>query len=261
MSLRGEALDRIKKAEKYVGVSADFAMAQIFCDPAPSPVRSGIMFEAPDALCDDSLEAPVAPARVSEGTSSCRESDRVTGEAYSETTVWMLAVRDQRDKVAFGRLFDHFAPRLKGVICRSGLPPAQAEDIVQDVMLTVWRKAHMFDPGRAQVSAWIYQIARNRQIDILRKEKRPVPEELKPVEDTEDDASQVVALEQETQALRAALKTLKPAQREMVERAYLGELTHAEIKAETGLPLGTIKSRIRLGLEKLRHELKGTERK
>ena len=260
MSLRGEAGDRIKKAEKYVGVFADFAMAQIFCDPAPSPARSGIMFEAPDALCDDSLEAPVAPARVSEGTSSCRESDRVTGEAYSETTVWMLAVRDQRDKAAFGRLFDHFAPRLKGVICRSGLPPAQAEDIVQDVMLTVWRKAHMFDPGRAQVSAWIYQIARNRQIDILRKEKRPVPEELKPVEDTEDDASQVVALEQETQALRAALKTLKPAQREMVERAYLGELTHAEIKAETGLPLGTIKSRIRLGLEKLRHELKGTER-
>ena len=261
MSLRGEALDRIKKAEKYVGVSADFAMAQIFCDPAPSPARSGIMFEAPDALCDDSLEAPVAPARVSEGTSSCRESDRVTGEAYSETTVWMLAVRDQRDKVAFGRLFDHFAPRLKGVICRSGLPPAQAEDIVQDVMLTVWRKAHMFDPGRAQVSAWIYQIARNRQIDILRKHPRPVPEELKPVEDTEEDASQVVALEQETQALRAALKTLKPAQRDMVERAYLGELTHAEIKAETGLPLGTIKSRIRLGLEKLRHELKGTERK
>ena len=261
MSLRGEARDRIKKAEKYVEVCADFAMAQIFCDPAPSPARSGIMFEAPDALCDDSLEAPVAPARVSEGTSSCRESDRVTGEAYSETTVWMLAVRDQRDKVAFGRLFDHFAPRLKGVICRSGLPPAQAEDIVQDVMLTVWRKAHMFDPGRAQVSAWIYQIARNRQIDILRKEKRPVPEELKPVEDTEDDASQVVALEQETQALRAALKTLKPAQRDMVERAYLGELTHAEIRAETGLPLGTIKSRIRLGLEKLRHELKGTERK
>lgn len=261
MSLRGEAGDRIKKAEKYVGVSADFAMAQFFCDPAPFLARSGIMFEAPDALCDDSLEAPVAPARVSEGTSSCRESDRVTGEAYSETTVWMLAVRDQRDKVAFGRLFDHFAPRLKGVICRSGLLPAQAEDIVQDVMLTVWRKAHMFDPGRAQVSAWIYQIARNRQIDILRKEKRPVPEELKPVEDTEDDASQVVALEQETQALRAALKTLKPAQREMVERAYLGELTHAEIKAETGLPLGTIKSRIRLGLEKLRHELKGTERK
>jgi RNA polymerase sigma-70 factor (ECF subfamily) len=231
-----------------------------FYDLLDEAVRTEGMFEASAALCEDPLDARAPTASVGEGTSGCRESDRVTGEAYSETTVWMLAVRDDRDKAAFGRLFDHFAPRLKGVICRSGVSPAQAEDIVQDVMLTVWRKSHMFDPGRAQVSAWIYQIARNRQIDILRKEKRPVPEELKPVEDTEDDASQVVALEQETQALRAALQTLKPAQREMVERAYLGELTHAEIKAETGLPLGTIKSRIRLGLEKLRHELKGTQR-
>ncbi|PRZ47572.1 RNA polymerase RpoE-like sigma-24 subunit [Tritonibacter scottomollicae] len=220
-----------------------------------------VMFDvSEDVLLEDRLEAEAAPARVGDGAKRARENILVTGEPYAETTVWMLAVRDQRDKVAFGHLFDHFAPRLKGVICRSGLPPAQAEDIVQDVMLTVWRKAHMFDPGRAQVSAWIYQIARNRQIDVLRKERRPVPEELKPAETAEDDASQIVALEEETTALRAALNRLKPAQREMVERAYLGELTHAEIRAETGLPLGTIKSRIRLGLEKLRHELKGTDR-
>lgn len=188
-----------------------------------------------------------------------RETEKTGPGALAETTVWMLAVRDRRDRAAFGRLFDHFAPRLKGVLCRGGMGQAQAEDIVQDVMLTVWRKAHLFDPGRAQVAAWIYQIARNRQIDVLRKEKRPMPEELKPAESTDEDAAQIVALEQETSALRAALKRLKPAQREMVERAYLGELTHAEIRAETGLPLGTIKSRIRLGLERLRHELKGTD--
>ncbi|APG46199.1 RNA polymerase sigma factor (sigma-70 family, ECF11 subgroup) [Phaeobacter porticola] len=177
-------------------------------------------------------------------------------ESLSEQTVWMLAVRDDRCRVAFGRLFDHFAPRLKGVICRSGMPPNQAEDVVQDVMLTVWRKAAMFDPERAQVSAWIYQIARNRQIDVIRKERRPVPEELKLPEETQEDAAQVLALDQETQKLRAALDRLKPAQREMVEKAYLGELTHADIHKQTGLPLGTIKSRIRLGLERLRHELK-----
>ena len=123
-------------------------------------------------------------------------------------------------------------------------------------MLTVWRKAHLFDPQRAQVSSWIYQVARNRQIDIVRRESRPVPEELKPPESTEEDASQIIALDQEAQKLRQALASLKPGQREMVEKAYLGDLTHAEIRAETGLPLGTIKSRIRLGLEKLRHELK-----
>lgn len=177
---------------------------------------------------------------------------------YSEQTLWMLRIRDQRDKRAFAQLFDHYAPRLKGFIMRAGAPAAQAEDIVQDVMLTVWRKAHMYDPTRAQVSSWIYQIARNRQIDVIRKEARPVPEALSHEEETSDDpdSAEVLALEQETDKLRAALDKLAPAQREMIERAYLGELTHTEIRDATGLPLGTIKSRIRLGLEKLRHELK-----
>mgnify|MGYP003681894976 CR=1 FL=1 len=73
--------------------------------------------------------------------------------SLSDQTVWMLAVRDQRDKAAFVRLFDHYAPRLKGMLVRGGASPAQAEDVVQDVMLTLWRKAHLFDPERAQVSA------------------------------------------------------------------------------------------------------------
>ncbi|UYV39497.1 sigma-70 family RNA polymerase sigma factor [Rhodobacteraceae bacterium D3-12] len=168
----------------------------------------------------------------------------------------MIAVRDNRDRAAFGELFDHFAPRLKGFIIRSGASPHQAEEIVQDVMLTVWRKAAMFDPHRAQVSAWIYQIARNRQIDITRKENRPLPEELKQPPDTEPDASQILSLEQDAEQLKQALGSLKPEQREIIERAYLGELTHQQISTLTGLPLGTIKSRIRLGLERLRHELK-----
>ena len=168
----------------------------------------------------------------------------------------MIAIRDDRDRTAFGLLFDHFAPRLKGFVIRSGAAPHQAEEIVQDVMLTIWRKASMFDPHRAQVSAWIYQIARNRQIDIARKENRPMPEELKEDPGAEPDASQILGLEQETGLLKQALATLNPEQREIIEKAYLGELTHQEISTRTGLPLGTIKSRIRLGLERLRHELK-----
>jgi RNA polymerase sigma-70 factor (ECF subfamily) len=175
---------------------------------------------------------------------------------FSDQTKWMLAVRDHQDRTAFSHLFDYFAPRLKGFLMKGGINAAQAEEIVQDVMLTIWRKAAQFDPHRAQVSAWIYQIARNRQIDIFRKENRPVPEELKEDPGTEADASQVLGLEQETGQLRRALANLKPEQREMIEKAYLGELTHQEISAETGLPLGTIKSRIRLGMERLRHELK-----
>lgn len=226
------------------------------CDPDAGRQRNDHMLELDP---DPALEAPAPPVTVNAAAARPREREQVDRNRLSEQTQWMLAVRDNRDRAAFGRLFDYFAPRLKGVICRSGISQGQAEDIVQDVMLTVWRKAHLFDPQRAQVSSWIYQVARNRQIDVIRKERRPVPEELKQPEEVQEDASQIVALEQETTRLRDALKRLKPAQREMVEKAYFGELSHSDIRAETGLPLGTIKSRIRLGLERLRHELKGTD--
>lgn len=176
---------------------------------------------------------------------------------YSEQTQWMLAVRDHRDRSAFGALFDHFAPRLKAFLLRTGIGAAQAEEIVQEVMLLVWRKADQFDPHRAQVSAWIYQIARNRHIDLVRKEKRPLPEDVAEEPGAEPDATQILAIEQEADLLRSALAKLKPDQREAIEKAYLGELSHQQISDQTGLPLGTIKSRIRLGLERLRHELNG----
>lgn len=192
-------------------------------------------------------------------TLGLRKSNAKMTQASKETsqqTTWMLAVRDARDQDAFAALFDYFAPRLKAFIMRSGAGPAQAEEIVQEVMLTVWRKCAQFDPERAQVSAWIYQIARNRQIDVFRKEQRPMPEELSRDPDAEPDASQILALEQEAGMLKKALLQLKHDQRIVIEQAYMGELSHQEISTQTGLPLGTIKSRIRLALEKLRHELK-----
>ncbi|WP_420838936.1 sigma-70 family RNA polymerase sigma factor [Aliiroseovarius sediminis] len=198
------------------------------------------------------IRPPMAAMRRREGKPVSQKKTEI-----SEQTVWMLAIRDNRDRAAFCALFDHFAPRLKGFIMRTGCSAHQAEEIVQDVMLTVWRKAAMFDPHRAQVSAWIYQIARNRHIDVVRKENRPVPDELAEDPGSEPDASQILAVEQEAGKLKQALSSLKPEQREIIEKAYLGELTHQEISTQTGLPLGTIKSRIRLGLERLRHELKG----
>ena len=218
------------------------------------------MLSADDTLapCPEAPEKGVTLAVLPVRNRRETVTNETQTSSFSEQTIWMLAIRDQRDKAAFGRLFDYYAPRLKGFIIRAGAPRAQAEDVVQDVMLTVWRKAHLFDPNRAQVSSWIYQIARNRQIDVIRKEARPMPEALKAEDDgsVEPDAGQVMALEQETDKLRMALDKLAPAQREMIERAYLGELSHSEIREATGLPLGTIKSRIRLGLERLRHELK-----
>lgn len=205
------------------------------------------MWPSPDIECPAGSEIPGRK----------KVADAVKPVNYSEQTQWMLAVRDHRDRSAFGALFDHFAPRLKAFLLRTGIGAAQAEEIVQEVMLLVWRKADQFDPHRAQVSAWIYQIARNRHIDLVRKEKRPLPEDVVEEPGAEPDATQILAIEQEADLLRSALAKLKPDQREAIEKAYLGELSHQQISDQTGLPLGTIKSRIRLGLERLRHELNG----
>jgi RNA polymerase sigma-70 factor (ECF subfamily) len=201
------------------------------------------------------IETPVRP--VDTGLRKDIEKVMPPPVKISQQTEWMLAVRDNRDRAAFAKLFDHFGPRLKGFIMRSGTSAAQAEDIVQEVMLAIWHKAGQFDPHRAQVSAWIYQITKNRQIDLIRKEQRPLPEEMTQDPEVEPDTSQIVAVEQEGLKLKEALTCLKPNQRAIIEKAYLGELTHQEISTQTGLPLGTIKSRIRLGLARLRHELKG----
>ena len=166
------------------------------------------------------------------------------------------AVRDDKDKAAFAELFVYFAPRVKSFLMKSGASPDVAEECAQDVMATLWRKAHLFDPTKASVSTWIFTIARNRRIDFLRKAKRPEPEDLPWGPTPEPDQAEALGLQQETEKLGQALAALPPAQRQLIERAYYGELTHSEIAAETGLPLGTIKSRIRLALDRLRHAMK-----
>jgi RNA polymerase sigma-70 factor (ECF subfamily) len=174
----------------------------------------------------------------------------------SDQTRWMLAVRDAGDRAAFARLFDFYAPRVKAMAMRNGTPAPVAEDIAQDVMLRVWRARTQFDPTRSQVSGWIYQIARNRRVDLARREARPLPEDIVPQPGPEE-ADDALALDQEVGRLRAALEALPAAQRDMIERAYLGELTHQEISRQMSLPLGTVKSRLRLAIDRLRYELRG----
>ncbi|WP_299965271.1 sigma-70 family RNA polymerase sigma factor [uncultured Roseobacter sp.] len=168
----------------------------------------------------------------------------------------VFRIRDHGDKQAFAELFEHFAPRVKGFLMRSGADASLAEECAQDVMAALWHKAHQFDPGRASVATWIFTIARNRKIDLLRRQRRPEPEELPWGPEQEPDQADVLTLQQETVALGAALADLPDAQRDLIQKAYFGDLTHSEIAAETGLPLGTIKSRIRLALDRLRHAMK-----
>jgi RNA polymerase sigma-70 factor (ECF subfamily) len=164
-------------------------------------------------------------------------------------------IRDDADKAAFAELYAHFAPRVKGFLINSGADGSIAEECAQEVMVTLWRKAHLFDPSRASVATWIFTIARNRKIDILRKQRRPEPEDLTWGPEEEPDQTDVLALQQETEILSKALTILPAAQRELIEQAYFGDLSHSEIAKKTGLPLGTINSRIRSALERLRQTM------
>ena len=164
-------------------------------------------------------------------------------------------VRHDQDRAAFAVLFRHFAPRVKAFLIKSGAGESLAEECTQDVMATLWTKAHMFDPTRASVSTWVFTIARNRKIDALRRSRRPEPEDLPWGPEQEPDQADVLTLRQETEKLKTAISELPEKQRELIERAYFGDLSHSEIAEETGLPLGTIKSRIRLALERLRHSM------
>lgn len=182
---------------------------------------------------------------------------RVTSnEVETDWTRLMIRVRDQRDRDAFAALFRHFAPRVKGFLMKSGAGAGLAEECAQDVMAVLWQKAHLFDPARASVATWMFTIARNRRIDAFRKARRPEPEELDWGPAPEPDQAAVMEARQEADRLDRALAGLPEMQRVMIERAFYGELSHSEIAAVTGLPLGTIKSRIRLALDKLRLEMK-----
>ena len=161
-----------------------------------------------------------------------------------------------QDQKAFAELFSYFAPRVKAFLIKSGASPSMAEECTQEVMATLWHKAHLFDPSRASVATWIFTIARNKKIDALRKQRRPEPEDLQWGPESEPEASDILALQQEANQLTLAMTVLPSQQRDLIKKAYFGELSHSEIAAETGLPLGTIKSRLRLALSKLRQTMK-----
>jgi RNA polymerase sigma factor (sigma-70 family) len=165
-------------------------------------------------------------------------------------------VQKSQDQTAFEELFNYFAPRVKSFLIRSGASTSTAEECAQEVMVAVWHKAHLFDPSRASVSTWIFTIARNKNIDALRKQRRPEPENLTWGPESEPEATDILTLQQETEQLRLAMSTLPDQQKELLQKAYFGDLSHSEIAAETGLPLGTIKSRLRLALNKLRQTMK-----
>ena len=206
---------------------------------------------------------PVLPAMWQDDEPSGQECGIVTAEAsenagdlpQGEWVAEILSIAREGDEASFAALFAHFAPRVRAFLIKSGTEPAQAEECMQDVMATVWQKAHLFDPARAGVATWIFTIARNRRIDLLRRARRPEPEDLPWGPEPEPEQADALALQQESAKLGEALKELPEKQRDLIEKAYFRDMSHGEIAELTGLPLGTIKSRIRLALEKLRQSM------
>ena len=168
-------------------------------------------------------------------------------------------IAETKDRDAFAALFAHFAPRLKGYLLRLGASDGQAEEVLQEALLTVWRKAHLFDRKKAAASTWIFTIARNRRIDILRKRKFPEIEAEDPslVPDAPRAPDEEVIGAREGEAVRAALEKLPEEQRELVRLAFYNGWSHSKIAEDTNLPLGTVKSRLRLAFSRLRNELEG----
>jgi RNA polymerase sigma factor (sigma-70 family) len=166
-------------------------------------------------------------------------------------------VAARRDRVVFARLFDHFAPRINAYLLRLGTDSGNAEELAQEVMVTLWRKAHLFDRSKSSVATWLFRIARNRRIDLLRRDRQasldPDDPALHP--SAPEDVSEAFDAQRREEKIRKAIGVLPPEQVELVRLAFFLGLSHSQIADQTGLPLGTVKSRIRLAFSRLRKAL------
>ncbi|PWC39018.1 sigma-70 family RNA polymerase sigma factor [Azospirillum sp. TSO35-2] len=174
----------------------------------------------------------------------------------------LVAVAAAGDRAAFARLFAHFAPRVKAYMLKLGMPAQKAEDLAQDTLLTVWRKASLYDPARAEPASWVFTIARNLRIDALRRERHPEvsDDELLEHEDERPRADDLLDGDRRARRLRGALATLTPEQAEVVRLSFFADLAHPAIAERLDVPLGTVKSRLRLAMAKIRKALGDDDR-
>lgn len=168
---------------------------------------------------------------------------------------YLKDIGESQDRSAFSNIFKYFAPRLKSFFVKLGCAETQAEEIIQEVMIAVWTKSSTYDRAKSSVSTWIYTIAKNKRIDKIRKEKRHNTVE-------SDDSLEIpVASKQEEQILSTevtkkihhSLQFLPKEQAELLKLSYFYEKTHSDIAKDLSLPLGTVKSRIRLALSKMKN--------
>ena len=172
------------------------------------------------------------------------------------------AIAARQDRAAFASLFRHYAPRVKAFIMRGGTDAETAQEVAQEALIMVWRKAASFDRSRASAATWIYTIARNKRIDLLRRSARPAIETedwLAVFAPEDDDADKSVLAGQTYTRVKELLGGLSADQLVVIQKAFFEDKTHTVIAEELKLPLGTVKSRIRLALGRLREALEKDE--
>jgi RNA polymerase sigma factor (sigma-70 family) len=170
----------------------------------------------------------------------------------------LTAVGAHRDGEAFTTLFNHFTPRVHTQMTRLGLAPYAAADVAQDVMETIWCKGHLFDRQKSAAATWVFHIAHNRRIDIGRRsrEQSCPTEELEAIPDAAASCDDCIDAAQRERHVHQALDALPQEQFKMVHLAFFEGLSHATIAARTNLPIGTVKSRLRLAFSRLRRLLR-----
>ena len=185
--------------------------------------------------------------------------DNRTGPTGEDLTSRRLLQRIAKnlDRQAFASLFDAFAPRVKSFMIRKGASPDLAEDLVQDTMINVWTKAGMYDPAKGTVLTWVFTIARNLRIDRIRRESSRPLAELGDYDAPSDapGSEEILARKDEARCVARALTGIPPEQREILMLSFVDDVPQGEIARRLNLPLGTVKSRMRLAYNHLRKTL------
>jgi len=231
---------------------------QLLIKADPNPSRVGIFAQADVNLVKvpRNIAGKMKVLRM-EAKKTLKMTDEAPEDLAQQMAACIALVANDRDREAFMRIYSHFAPRVKSFLVGRGLNQATADDVLQEAMLAVWEKAHSYSPEKAALSTWIFTIARYKYIDRLRKDGRQKTEsdepDLRPSDSLETDGE--VLQKQRQDAVQQAIAQLPEDQQSVIFLSFIKGLAHSEIAEQLGLPLGTVKSRIRRSFEQLREHL------
>ena len=209
-----------------------------------------VLFPRPNRMASIKMTQPSASEPTVTESTAADESQKMAA--------LIVLIAENRDRTAFMQLFGYFAPRVKGFLIGRGLTAHAADDVLQEVMLAIWNKADSYNPEKAALSTWIFTIARYKYIDRLRRESKHKSESDDLIDLRESDApiaDDDVMQNQRQTAVQAAIANLPADQQSVIFLSFIKGLAHSEIAEQLGLPLGTVKSRIRRAFARLREEL------